>query len=406
MSINNIIFKNLLLDNNTQEAIDNQEISKNNEINIIDVLNEDKINNTPKNVSNIFGTFDYNTLNDKSETDNDDFEIYDIKNIINRINLLSNKEKMHIFKILKSYNINCSQNANGYFFNLSNMEKDVIDNIYDCLILIEKNRDIIKIMNEKREKMLNHYKNLIEDQLKETIKQKIHIYKDNLILKKENYSIKANIKKKLKPKSLIYKKYKTIDPDELIKIHIKTLNNFQKDSVYHRIHTKIKNKNRKKNYEKIKESNEMDDTIVNFENEEFNEIDEIEDDYDNNSMMDIDDLPDEKLSADIKSKSEEHSDMSECEDNIEIGIEDIEGENDNLYYENENDNDNTNQEIDHESVLETDVNLTDIHTKDELDENKKEFENKLLFFKNLLHKKGFQFDENEKCLLVKQEYIA
>lgn len=336
-----------------------------------------------------------NDSNDDVDGEKEDLLInymdYDIKNIITRINGLTAKEKIHILKILNSYNIQYSQNSNGYFFNLADVNNVILSQICNCLTLIEENRDILKQMNDKREKMIFHYKNLIEDQLKLSVKNKSDVYKNSLLLKNDSKNIVIKINKK--KKSYINKNNHTLDPDEMIKIFHKSINNFIKDSVHHRIFVRIKNKNRKK--ERFVEANDESDILINADGEnednEINENDIVEDIDDKESLKDetVDDEDNDILDKD---KDDE---VDICED-IDIEVNDI--------FEEEPEN-----ESDNETDINEELNQTETdQLQSELDEkikNKKIYEKQMLYFQTLLHKKGFQFDENEKCILRKESYL-
>ena len=47
-------------------------------------------------------------------------------NIVNKINKLTKKEKVHILNILKEHKIDYTKNSHGYYFNLYNISEDII----------------------------------------------------------------------------------------------------------------------------------------------------------------------------------------------------------------------------------------------------------------------------------------
>lgn len=302
---------------------------------------------------------------------------YDIKDIINRINGLKPKEKLHILKILNSYNINFSKNTNGYFFNLSNIDDNILEKICNCLVLIEKNRDILKSLNEKREKNINHYKLLIEERLKSTIQNKNSIYIKSLLINDDFESLHYTIRKRqCKFKKInFYSLYKNDDPDEIIKLYNKSLYNFEKESVYGRIFSKIKNKNRKK-HDKTNDKDSLIDIPINADEEFDNfDFDENDDNYDFEDV-DVDEDPD----IDKSKKDDDDVDIdSENDPEVQTMIGNGEPE----------------EEHDKDSFDEIELKI----------QNEKILEKKLLFYKSLLYKKGFHFDENERCILQQEKYI-
>jgi hypothetical protein len=60
------------------------------------------------------------------------------KAIMTRIqNLKSKKHYVHIYKIIKDNNVNYSQNINGVFINLTNIEDPILDKISEYLTYVE-----------------------------------------------------------------------------------------------------------------------------------------------------------------------------------------------------------------------------------------------------------------------------
>jgi hypothetical protein len=282
----------------------------------------------------------------------------DIKDIINRVNKLDNKEKLHILNILKINGVDFTKNTNGYFFNLTNVDEEVVRKIVKCIELIETNRDLIRKIDKRREELLDYYKKIIQEKIDNNIKKRKNEYTNNLLLREIKTSIKCNIKRILKIKKKCDFKG---DPDDMIKEYNKLLTQYEKDQVYYNIISKIKAYNNMKN-DKKKEKIQSYDHISDF-NDEEEDID-----------MDIDD--------------------EYIEDDLEV-VEDIEvdeEEDDDLYYkdideEEENENDNEN-----EIEIELDEEKDDLET-----------ETNMNFYKNLLNKKGFAFDN--KLVLGYQEYI-
>ena len=63
-------------------------------------------------------------------------------------NIIEKMEKIHhieIAKILQNNSINLTENDNGIFINLSNIEKTVLHKIYEYIVFIDKQESIINI---------------------------------------------------------------------------------------------------------------------------------------------------------------------------------------------------------------------------------------------------------------------
>jgi hypothetical protein len=295
---------------------------------------------------------------------------FDIKDILSRISKLNQKEKLHILNILYTKNIEFTKNANGYFFNFLNIDDDVIEKIYNCLILIEENTDTIKEMERRRNELLQYYKLLIEERLQNNLQQKRDDYIKKLIVKPYTYI--TLIKQR---KNMINRKYinPNIDPDILIKEHLKSKLKYAKNSVYHRLVTSIKLSKTNKNKAKNEDDNET-DVKSNYDIDTVDEISDVEinlDDYD-------------------ISDNEEYDDFSETDINDkETG--------------NDLDNNAVDEGEQQDEVVEADEvdEIDECEVINETDYKKMEF----LYYKKLLNEQGFVFDENKGCLLVYQEYV-
>ena len=307
----------------------------------------------------------------------------DMKNVIIRISKLTSKEKVHILNILKNHGIDFTKNTNGYFFNLSTLDDDIILKLNKCLELIEKNRDLIKEMDKRREELLHYYKTLIENTLHITLGEKRNEYINYLKINpsKSNLSIRIN-RVKIKRKKL----FDNIDPDVLMKDYIIS-RKYQKTSVYYRLILKVKHSR-----SRLQNNNE--------------EVEEFKADYDNTSEYDAEDAIEDA----IEDVNEDVND--DIEDYIDIEVKD---ENE---LENDVENDNSDNEFDDEDYSDIDIEnegddtdiKTDIKTIDiKLDARKLKSEQTILdmsFYKNLLYKQGFSFNENSKCHLTYQDYIT
>jgi hypothetical protein len=287
-----------------------------------------------------------------------------IKDIIVRINKLNSKEQLHILNILKTNNVKFSKNANGYFFNFIDINNDILDKIYKCLELIESNTDLLKEMDRRRNELLTYYKKLIEDKLNSNIKLK----KDNYIKKLKLYdnTIKMDIKRVNKiNRRFWYDKDKDIDV--VMKEYLKSRSKYKKDSLYYKVMSKIKNKK-----------------------------------YFDNKKYDIDDFDDGGYDIDRC-----ESDIEFIKDEIESIKDDSEFVRDDFSEEEYNYNsENSDNEIDddHFQTGFEEDKLDDIDYEENKNENNIELE--IDFYKKILNKQGFVFDENKRCLLKIEEYIV
>jgi len=66
------------------------------------------------------------------------YSLSDKKVIMTRIqNLKSKKHYVNIYKIIKDNNVSYSQNINGIFINLTNIEDPILDKIVEYLTYVE-----------------------------------------------------------------------------------------------------------------------------------------------------------------------------------------------------------------------------------------------------------------------------
>lgn len=327
----------------------------------------------------------YNELNNEIDTrklDNEyeecdfneyDLNEYDLKDVINRISKLTTKEKIHILNILKIHNIDFTKNINGYFFNLSSVNDEVIQKIIKCLELIECNRDLIKEMDKRREQLLNYYKTLIENTLKKTIEERKKEYIEFLTLRRENNNMYIEKKR-------IYKinVRKIADPEEYMKDFYKSKNKYDKTSVYYKLLIKLKRNSGNSNYNA---TNHDDDIISISGGSELSDyISEIDNDNDNDNIDIIEDNENDKI-TDLEDEFDELN-----KDNDIISEEDI----------NEDINDDNNIENEYDLEIE-DTLIQKQKNPIRIDD--------MSFYKNLLSQQGFIFNEYSKCLLIYQSYI-
>jgi hypothetical protein len=316
-------------------------------------------------------------------------ETKDIKDIITRINKLQKKEKMHILNILKINDINFTKNENGYFFNLLTIDNHIVDKISKCLELIEKNSDIIKEIDKKRSELITYYKILIEERLQNTLTKRKLDYIETLIVKKiSNINYNINRIYKIKRKKIEYEiDDSSMQADTLVKQFLKNIFKFKKDTAYSRIYSCIKTMQNKRSKSCVIDSN---DTITegdnNFENGGLDiSIGDLEED-------------DELLEEDLENIEDiVEDDVLEYED---LGdIEEVEVKNKKKRIKEEYDDD-TDDEIDKKIIIEEEEDK-----RKEEEEDKRKEEEDINYYKELLHLKGFSFDDNKQCMLLYQEYI-
>jgi len=337
------------------------------------------------NLINNFTLDNTGTDNITEETQDNQSENYhkishdiDIKDVISRINRLNIKEKNHILNILRMTKIDYTKNANGYFFNLLQIDIDILEKICNCLDLIEKNSGILKEMDRRRSELLNYYRNLIEERLQKNAQRKRDEYINRLQI--TDSSLNMIIKRKTIKRKRVFEHI--TDPDLLIKEYTKYKNKIQKGSVYHRIITSIKLIRTNKSRE-----------VKTSDSDEVTVLDENESGYDN--------VKDNESIVDV---TEDSFHMSDHEDEIEPDQEndkDLEPdqENDDVYISDD----------DIENIIDVDVDVDVID--DEIEEYDKitsedNTENEFRRFKNLLNKQGFEFNDNKNCFLIYQDYIT
>lgn len=297
----------------------------------------------------------------------------DVKNIISRINNLSSKEKYHILNILKANNIEYTKNTNGYFFNFLKIDDNTLDKTIKCLELIEKNCNLIKEMDKRRNELIKYYKEIIEERLKISLEKRKNEYTKFLLLKKHETNIEHNINRIFHIRR--NKEYFVTNANQaelILKEYSKSKTKFVKNSVYHRIYSTIKMN--KRYMEPKKDYDENDNNIINIDDniDDLNNIEEIDNyDDDNNIIEDTNENINEDTNDDINddNKSELLSDE----------------------YDNNSDNDTTSENETIHSKTHKSI------TKEKIDIN---------YYKNLLYQQGFTFDDNKRCFLIKELYIV
>lgn len=295
----------------------------------------------------------------------------DKRDLIERIQRLTKKEKLHILNILTNNNVNFTKNSNGYFFNLNDVDEEAIEKMIQCLELIEKNRDLITEMDKRREELLTYYKALIEEKLALSNEKKRieHMYK--IVLKDANTNICLKKEQKLKGKNHAND---TRDPDELINEYNEaTKFAFKKGTSLYRLFTILKSHRFKSSAK-----NSFCDGLGDEESEAL-------DDESDGQLEDIETETQEEIGDDTEEPEEDIEEHEE--DTKEYVEEDIE--------EPDESDEKAEDVEEHVQELEEDVEETVVDTTHENG-------NQYTYLKGLLKRKGYAFSSND---LVYQEYI-
>lgn len=306
------------------------------------------------------------TFNDSCTITNKSSLEVDVKKLIYKISKLNQQEKEYILKLLIDKEVPYTKNMNGFFFNMysSSVTSSTLENINNSIDLMIKNRNILYDIDQKRDLMIKECKELIENKLHNTNKKKQNDYFNKILLKQVNTSIKHNFFKY--KKQINYKIYDNIDTID------KKHSVYNKNSVFFRLNTRMKlntRQHRKSNNQKYLENDrtEVDSTT----NENIISECIIDDDV----ICDDDNY-------DIEEDMEYEPDDYECPDeNVLIEV-----------YDNVDNIDNVDTA--------DNVDIPDIVDNVEIDED-----NEKLFYKELLNKHGFIFNEDKDCILIYQEYI-
>lgn len=319
----------------------------------------------------------YNNLNTQHKVN--------IQELIHKISKLNLKEKEHILKLFIDKKIEYTKNVNGYFFNLSsnNVTEEILQLIENGINLMEKNRNLLNDIDKKRDLMLKECKESIENELNNTIK----IKKEEYYKKIKNVDIDTNIHytfEKIKRK--IFAKLNEYNIDNLDK---KTIV-YNKNSVYFRMNNIMKLLTRK--------NKSM--TIEYYDYGEYND----ENDY-------IDNNGDDNEEGDVHIDDDNGIvDYQIADDNDIIEDDMTDNKKNNLHDENDNDDDHDMLDIDDPDLFVHEDSHTrrrtieedkeDTHDTDDIVDDKEK-----LFYKQLLNKHGFTFNEDKICFLLYQKYL-
>jgi hypothetical protein len=292
--------------------------------------------------------------------------------LLSQIHNLTYNEKTHILNILKKNNVEYTKNVNGYFFNLDNINPSIIDKVKKCVDLIEEKRDLISSLDKTRDLQIKYYRDLIDAKFKETSDNKYNMYITKLTIINVSNNINYAFKKK-------YKKIKSqsdVDPDILMKEYNKS-KKYKINSVFFKIAQIIYYSRRKSkcNFNEIEDKynfNEIDNEIeINNVDEEI-DLEENSDkiDFDGNEIDEVDDEVDDKVDVD---------------DEVDDEVDDDEVDDDEV--------DDKGSIFSLDSEIKTDFVKTEISLF-EMD-----------YYKNLLKKDGFKFDDDKEVIMNKEAYI-
>jgi hypothetical protein len=79
----------------------------------------------------------------------------DIKKLIDDIEVMPKESHIEIFKIFRLYNVKFTENNNGVFFNMNNIDSKCLDKLDNYVNFInENNKDILEFEKVKEESKL------------------------------------------------------------------------------------------------------------------------------------------------------------------------------------------------------------------------------------------------------------
>lgn len=299
----------------------------------------------------------------------------DMRDLIQRIQRLTKKEKVHILNILQTNDIKFTLNSNGYFFNLNDLHNDTIRKMEQCLELIEKNRDLITQMDRRREELLTYYSGLIEEKLQLSNEMKYKEYTNKILLKSSPYNI--SMKKEQKYKGRMHLQ-RDRDPDDLIKeYNSEGKSNLKKGTAMYRLSIILKSTRGRVgkgfvcdwSYEEDEAEGGMDEVEFGYDHEvEAEDELGVEPEAEDDNEVDVE--PDE-----VEEEIEEEVEPDEVESDDGTG--EIEGD-----------------AFTHQTEIVPYANTVDRQLR---------FDRQYDHFKEILTKKGYKFSSND---LVFQDYIA
>lgn len=297
-----------------------------------------------------------------------------LRSIINRIQKLSGKEKSHVLKLLRNHKIEYTKNSNGYFFDLGKMGEPGLRNLNKCIDSIETNRHQLDQMNKRRDELVTYYQKVIHERMQKANRVSAEAYMDRIRITQ----IPCNIKMTIQKRGL--KAPDTRDPDDILREASQF--KYSKDSIFYKMDMRMRAQRQRRNAERNRSC--IDDTEDYHHDQEadpdmdFADVD-VDEDLDENGDIDMDlgdmDLGDMDPELDQDLPEQEVEPDGDDPDALEVDEADV------------------NEDADPDADADTDTD-TDTQTQIEMD-----------YFKKVLNKKGFQFDDNKNCYLVYQEYI-
>lgn len=81
-------------------------------------------------------------------------ELIQIKNSIEKMN---KNHQIEIFKIINKNNIDFNENQNGIFVNLTNLNTDILQEIKDYIIFVNKQNNFLNKQEEIKENYINNF---------------------------------------------------------------------------------------------------------------------------------------------------------------------------------------------------------------------------------------------------------
>jgi hypothetical protein len=204
------------------------------------------------------------------------------------INSLDNSEKLYILNTLKDANVPFTKNSNGYFFNVTNINKNVKQDVIRKIDYIKKNRDIIKNADYQREKYMNDFKNRIDDIQQDKTNKEIQDFIQAVTLRQDS-NIVLDTETTLEPCK---------DPDILMSDYVIKKNKVFKN---HPLYPYLKNKKIHNDYNEHTELKEI-GIDYNYECESDNE-------YDNECIENDSFIINQEVSEDIEDKESEINDI-------------------------------------------------------------------------------------------------
>jgi hypothetical protein len=281
----------------------------------------------------------------------------DVREVIERVHNLNSKEKLHILNILKIHNKSFTKNANGYFFNMYDIENNVLEKIYKCLELIEENRDVINEMDKRRDELLAYYKQVIHDKINASLSKLKQEYTSNIMLKPSKNNIE-----------MCYTRIRRInryesssnDPDVLLKEYVQK-QTISKNSIFFRMKARMK----EMSTGKIRYKRDTNDDVEETADFAYQDPDHLE--HEPDTDQDLEPEPEIDNDNDDEDNAFNEDDTGEGDDDVDNEDDDDEG-------------------ASHDGDTE-------------------EREREIMFYKKILNNSGFVFDEDIRCNLVYQEYI-